>query len=186
MSLARIVARRGLGAEKEGARRDRQRSGSSTIRLYSDQNVQRIQQLTLVFVQTLGLRVEAGYPGRWRCPDDGPASAPRSLLVLMLDVRELLKEGGIVRKRHQIDQALGILDASSSPMASQISSVRRGLALHQPAAVRDAVGDGDELLWLAWCSNRGRSDFFRISACSWRNAVDANRQTRTQRLAMCT
>ena len=96
------------------------------MRLYSDQNVQHIQQLTLVFVQTLGLRVEQGIGVEGGVLMTGQPGA-EILLVLMLDVRELLKEGGIVRKRHQIDQALGILDPLiADGLADQLGQARVG------------------------------------------------------------
>ena len=49
------------------------------MRLYSDQNVQHVQQLALVFVQTLGLRVEQGIGVEGDVPDDGPCQAPKAV-----------------------------------------------------------------------------------------------------------
>ena len=97
-----------------------------------------VEELALVFVDALDLDVEHG-----RGIDAHAHAAADELgelhLVLALHRRELLLEGGIVGEGLEFMQRFRIVH---EPVADRLADQRgeAGIALHQPAARRDAVG----------------------------------------------
>ena len=141
--LRAAVARRGLRAEDEGARRHR------VIRIVADavvehEDVQRVEELALVLVQALHLHVEHHRRVELKTlMAVNPAA--EALLVRLLDRGELLDEGRIVRERQQLFKLVEILaPALTDGFIQQVGERRVGQ--HQPAARRNAVGDRVELL----------------------------------------
>ena len=140
--LRAAVARRGLRAEDEGARRHR------VIRIVADavvehEDVQRVEELALVLVQALHLHVEHHRRVELKTlMAVNPAA--EALLVRLLDRGELLDEGRIVRERQQLFKLVEILaPALTDGFIQQVGERRVGQ--HQPAARRNAVGDRVEL-----------------------------------------
>ena len=141
--LGARVARRGLGAKDERARRDL--VGRVRIdAVVQHEDVQRVEQLALILVQALHLHVEH------RIRIDLHALLARqpvgkACLVLALDAGELLAESGVVAQRQDV---LDLLDVVTPAVADALIQQRgqARIGQHQPAARRDAVGDGRELL----------------------------------------
>ena len=107
------------------------------------QNMQRVQQLTLILMKALGLNIEHEIRiDRHILTVQQHLGKP--FLVLMLHSRKLLAEGGIIRKRLQFAEPLRLPNpAVSDRLVNQVCQAR--IAVHQPAAVRNAVGNGRKL-----------------------------------------
>ena len=166
--LGAAIARSRLRAEDKCARHHR------VVRIVADavvqhEDVQRVEQLTLILMQTLDLHVEH----HRRVQLDALMTinpAAETLLVFLLDGGELLDESRVVREREQALQLHQILaPALTDGFIQQLGQTRIGK--HQPAARRDAVGNRVELLRHDGVIIRKRrvlEDF----AMQLRNAVD--------------
>ena len=141
--LRAAVTRRGLRAEDKGARRHR------VVRIIANavvehEDVQRVEQLALVLMQTLDLHVEH----HRRIQLDALMAvnpAAEALLVFLLDCGKLFDKGCVVRKRQQLFQLIKVFaPALADGFIHQLGERRVGQ--HQPAARRDAVSDRVELL----------------------------------------
>ena len=140
--LRAVVARGRLRAEDEGAGVEL-RLGMLVDLVVEHQDAQRVHQLALVLVQALGLGVEDALGGHL----DALVAvhvAGQAQLVVELDLGELLLEGRVVREGLEgLDLAHVLAPAVADGLVDQVR--QPGVALHQPAAVRDAVGDVQEL-----------------------------------------
>ena len=106
------------------------------------QNLEDIEQLALVLMQTLDLYIEQGIGVHLDAIalEDQIAEA---LLVGQLDLLQAGEHTGIVSVLQQLLQLSGVLDeAVPDELFEQSTEVRIGLA--QPAAVGDTVGDVEE------------------------------------------
>jgi len=140
--LRAVVAGGRLRAEDEGA------GVELLVRVLVDvvvehHDAQRIHQLALVFVQALCLGVEDAvgvhFDALMAVHVVGQAQ-----LVVVLDLVELLAEGRVVGEGLQRLDLLHVLaPVGADGLVDQAGQL--GVALHQPAAMGDAVGDVDEL-----------------------------------------
>ena len=137
------VAGTGFGTEDEGA------GQHVDVRVIHDAVVQRVdvqgvEHLPLVLMQSLDLHVKHGVGVQ---DDLLPGFDPGGEvgLVMLLDLQELLAEGGVVPEGQQVLQLIGLV---LPPGADGFSDQFRqpGVAGHQPAAVGDAVGDISKFL----------------------------------------
>ena len=107
------------------------------------QDVQRVQQLTFVFVQPLYLDVE------YRIGIDGNVGSlfdivSKSFLILALYLEQFVQNVVIALERHQFFQFVGLYDKLIAyQLLYQVRQQRIGFA--QPAAVSYAVGDVGKL-----------------------------------------
>ena len=98
------------------------------MRLYSDQNVQHVQQLPLVFVQTLGLRIEQGIGVEGGVLMTGQPGAEMRFLFSCLMSANFSRKAESSANGIRSTRRCGILDATLSPMASsdQLGQARVG------------------------------------------------------------
>ncbi len=140
--LGPVIARGGLRAEYEGAGVEFL-LGMLVDIIVEHHDAQRVHQLALVLVQALGLGVEYAL-GVHLDALVAVHVVRQAQLVVILDLRELLLEGGVVGEGLQIgDLAHVLAPGVADGLVDQAG--QRGVALHQPAAMGDAVGDVDEL-----------------------------------------
>ncbi len=140
--LGAPVAGGRLGAEDEGLGMPGLLRGVDDL-IVDGQYAQGVHELALVLVQALGLGVEdaVGVDLDALVPVERVGHAQ---LVVVLDLGKTLPEGGVVGEGLQFgDQVHVLAPLVADGLVDQARQVR--VALHQPAAMGDAVGDGDEL-----------------------------------------
>ena len=141
--LGTVVSGGCLGAEEEHPGLHFE-GGIADQPVVQHQNVQGVEHLPLVLVETLGLGVE----DEVRAYRNALAilhQLHQPLLVLPLYRSELFPEGGIVRKGTQLTEQLRLLHPlGADGVGNQLGQA--GIAAHEPPAMGNAVGNGAELL----------------------------------------
>ena len=131
-----VISGTGLGTEYEYARLH-----CKAFVIYNTviqyENMQRIQHLTFVFMQTFGLYVK----DKRRIYDRTLSffqHGSKTFFIMILDFREFLSESSVVGIWFQFAQAFRVFDPlRSNRLTDQICQFR--IAAHQPAAVCDSV-----------------------------------------------
>ena len=131
----------GVGRGSLGTEDAHQRYGGQVARLdlvILVDEVQQIQLLALVLMQTLGLDVEHGF-GVYFYVLGAQQPVGKGFLVGFFHGGQLVEHGLVVCKGEQLFQLGGILTEAGADALFQLSG-QAGVALQQPAAERDAVG----------------------------------------------
>ena len=142
-ALCHLIAGSSLSTEDIGLRRHFQIGVVTQLQINAD-DVERIEQLTLVLVQTLDLYV-INAMGIDLLPRLAIQMLCKSNLVCMLDIAHALYHSRIVSKLGKLGKLLGIVTVARTNAFIQ-QTCQTGVGIAQPAAMCNTVGDVEELL----------------------------------------